>query len=261
MRLLVTGGSGYLGSELVRQAGALGWDVTPTSSRDFDVRDEEAVERAVARLRSEAVVHTAYRQSGPDFWSINVDGAAVVARAASRYGARLIHMSTDVVFGGERGWYTEEDPPSPVTPYGESKAWAELAVAEAHPSALIVRTSLLYGGPTPSEHERLALDAAAGEVDVVFFTDEIRCPAHVADVASALLELVALEISGPLHVAGADAASRCEFARLIAGDGVRCGRSTAAGVRRPLDCTLDSSKARALLRTRLRGVREVLGAR
>ncbi|MEO5576864.1 MAG: SDR family NAD(P)-dependent oxidoreductase, partial [Gaiellaceae bacterium] len=75
------------------------------------------------------------------------------------------------------------------------------------------------------------------------------------DLAQALLELAELDIAGPLHVAGADAVSRAAFAELISRGAVR---SAPAPASRPLDCSLDSSRAQAMLRTRLRGVREVL---
>ena len=79
---------------------------------------------------------------------------------------------------------------------------------------------------------------------------------QVGDLAAALLELAELEVTGPLHVAGADAVSRARFAELIVGAPVR---SEPAPDTRPLDCSLDSSRAQAMIRTRLRGVREVLG--
>ncbi len=79
---------------------------------------------------------------------------------------------------------------------------------------------------------------------------------HVTDLAQALLELAELDLHGPLHVAGADDVSRAELAELIRGGPVR---SAPAPESRPLNCSLDSSRATALLRTRLRGVREVLG--
>ena len=122
----------------------------------------------------------------------------------------------------------------------------------AHPEALLVRTSLIYGGPglDPSKHELAAVDDANA-----FYTDEIRSPVQVGDLAAALLELAALELTGPLHVAGSDDLSRADFAELIAG---RAVRRAPAPPGRPLDCSLDSSRARALLRTPLRGARTVL---
>ena len=122
-----------------------------------------------------------------------------------------------------------------------------------HPAPLLVRTSLIVGGPghEPSKHELAAHDPAA-----TFYDDEIRSPVQVGDLAAALLELAALDVSGPLHVAGADDVSRAELAELVAGHPVRRAPAPAG---RPLDCSLDSSRARSLLRTELRGVRTVFG--
>jgi dTDP-4-dehydrorhamnose reductase len=148
-----------------------------------------------------------------------------------------------------------------VIPYGEAKLAAERAVLEADAGALVVRTSLLYGKREPGQHERLVLDALDGRADVAFFTDEIRCPTHVGDLAAALLELVSGDLRGPLHVVGPDAVSRHEFACAVARahgrdpGGLRT--ATSAGSGRPLNCALDASRARSLLRTRLRGLREL----
>jgi dTDP-4-dehydrorhamnose reductase len=251
MRLFVTGLGGYLGRAIAAiepEAGGI------AGRHSVDIRDAAAVGAALDAARPEAVIHTAYVQDGPEARSINVDGSAVVARASRERGLRLVHVSTDVVFSGQLGRpLREDDPVDPVTDYGRTKADAESAVLAEYPDAVIVRTSLIYGGAEPSRHELVALDPA-----MTFYEDEIRSPVAAPDLAAALLELAARrEISGPLHVAGSDAVSRLEFARLVAPDPAAVkGAPRPAG--RPGDLRLDCSKARALLTTRLRGAREVL---
>ncbi|HUH15329.1 MAG TPA: sugar nucleotide-binding protein [Gaiellaceae bacterium] len=239
--LYITGRTGYLGSELARLSpGAHGERV--------EIRDAAAVQALLERLRPRTVIHTAYRQEERD---VNVTGSENVARAVAAVGARLVHLSTDVVFDGRKGSpYVEEDRPAPVTDYGRWKTEAEERVRAAHPVALIVRTSLIYGGAEPSKHELSARDPS-----LTFFTNELRSVVQVTDLARALLELAELDVSGPLHVAGAEAVSRADFAELVAGAPVRRAPAPAG---RPLDCSLDSSRAQAMIRTRLRGVREVL---
>jgi dTDP-4-dehydrorhamnose reductase len=279
--LLVTGGTGHLGSELVRQARGTPLAATWHESEPqrgaggpaghagvewlrLDVREDDAVRRLFERVRPRAVIHTAYRQ---DSRATTFDGALAVAAAAQAAGARLVHLSTDLVFDGEKGSpYVEADEPSPVGGYGRAKADAERGVLDAHPQALVVRTSLIVGGVRPSRPERDAIAAAEGRSPMRFFRDELRSPVHVSDLAAALLELVDLDEAGILHAGGADGLDRFELARLCATvhglDPAAIESSTIAesGMRRARDCRLASDRARALLRTELRGAREALAA-
>jgi dTDP-4-dehydrorhamnose reductase len=202
-RLLITGGSGYLGRALAARAQP-DWDVTATRLTQpgqgpvLDVRDAAAVGRLIERLRPDVIVHTAYHQSGEQMADVNVAGANNVARAAGAVGARLVHLSTDLVFDGgrERGGYSEDDAASPITAYGRSKLAGERAVLAAEPDALIVRTSLIYGGDPPGAHEGMVLEALDGRRDVAFFSDEMRCPIVADDLAEALLDLARQPVSG-----------------------------------------------------------------
>ena len=250
-RLFITGLAGLLGGELAARAVAGGWDVTGSVFRRpsampsvaLDIRDEDAVRAALRG--ADVVVHTAYRQ---DDESVTVDGAGIVARCTP---GRLIHLSTDVIFSGTLGRpLREDDVADPVTDYGRWKARAEELVLRLRPDALAVRTSLMYRGDGSTRHEQLARDPSMS-----FYSDELRSPVQVGDLASAILELASLDVAGPLHVAGADGLSRLDFARLIGGPSVRGGPRPPD---RPGDCRLDSSRAQVLLQTRLRGVREVL---
>lgn len=272
-KLLVTGASGFLGSALVTWARAAGWDVAGTvlstppapSLVPVDIRDAAAVDAVVRAAAPDVVIHTAYVQHGEAAMAVNAAGAAHVAAAAHAVGARLIHVSSDAIFAGDGDRpLVEEDPAAPVTEYGATKAAAEPLVLAAHPDALLARTSLLLGGPghAPSNHERLALAAARGEQDVSFFTDEVRSPVQVDDLAAALLELAATTVTGPLHLGGADPVSRLDLARLVV-EAARLDAGTLRGAPappgRPRFCALDSGRAAALLTTRLRGAREIYG--
>lgn len=276
-RLFITGGTGYLGSVLVNRALARGWQVAASYFRQcppfasdalwipMDVCDEMEVQEVFTAFDPTVVIHTAYCQEGPYLWDITAQGSQHVATAAADCSASLIHLSSDVIFDGESNRpYTETDIPTPITPYGCAKVDAERFVSMTLPSATIVRTSLIYGFVPIDRHTRFILDIADGNHHAALFADEYRCPIFVNDLASALLELVEQPAPGILHIAGADTLSRHQFGQLLAEAHGRdpsrlIARSSAESpTPRPRNCALACSRAQTLLRTPLRGVREVL---
>ena len=207
----MTGGTGFLGRHLVSGPATEGLEVIAPGSTALDLRVRDAVMTAVREWKPSAIIHTAYRRG--DRPSI-VDASQHVAEAAAAVGARLVHVSSDALFAGRTEVYTEIDPPSPVHDYGRDKADAEQVVATADPSAVIVRTSLIYGTDHLSDHEQAVRDALFGDSVMKFFTDEVRSPVLAGDLAAALVDLTRTrEITGVLHLGGPDALSRAELAR------------------------------------------------
>jgi dTDP-4-dehydrorhamnose reductase len=285
MKILVTGAAGFLGRHLCQRAIAMGHTVVGTyrsaaASIRFvewvpaDVTDATAVDALIEAARPDAIVHTATKVAGSSdsvaaetSWITNAVAPVHVARASTRRGIRLVHISSDAVHRGRDEPYSDSVPPDPIYSYGAAKAAAELGVATIAPQAVIVRVPPIMsdGGDHDrlADRERLMLDLASARADGVLFTDEIRCPIAVDDLAAACLELAGNEITGLLNVAGADVMSRYEMGRLLVAkhggdpDALPAGTHDSARATRPGRVVLDAARARAVLSTRLRGLREV----
>lgn len=272
MKILIVGGSGFLGAELVRQAVAAGhttaatYATRPGSTRAvawhaLDLRDPGTVEAVVAEVSPRVVVNAS---SGKADWKVTAEGPVRLAMAAAKSGSPLVHVSSDAVFSGAaRAPYDESCLPDPITPYGAAKAAAETGVLLVHPDAVVARTSLIIGDGQ-SEHERAVHELATGTRAGVLFTDDIRCPVHVSDLAAALLEVASGDATGIHHLGGSQALSRHELGILIARrDGLDESRlptglradSTLPGA---LDVRLDSSATQRKLNTTLRGGHQFL---
>ncbi|XMN04807.1 SDR family oxidoreductase [Streptomyces griseobrunneus] len=208
MTLLVVGGSGFLGTELIRQAVSAGHNAVATYAnrrgdsssvpwKKLDLRDVLRIDALLAQLRPLVVVNAS---SGGADWKATAQGPIHLAMAAAKYGARLVHVSSDAVFSGiGKTHYDESSLPDPLTPYGAAKAAAETGILAVLPGAVVARTSLIIGHGR-SEHERLVHDLASGAHDGVLFTDDCRCPVHVSDLGSALLELASSSVAGVHHL-------------------------------------------------------------
>jgi len=221
MRVLITGGAGLVAGHLVRTAPAgsqlhVTWrtssPVDGPAAHQVDLCDTQAVGALCEGIQPDVVVHTAYSQSSE---SDVVDATRAVAAAAAACGARLVHLSSDMVFGGEGAPYDEDAVPDPLNYYGRWKLRAEQLAAEHVSSALITRTSLVVSGD-PLDHQArwLGQALAAGE-SVTLFDDEYRTPVQAGDLAGAIWDLVAEGASGVVHLAGPERLSRAQI-------GVRC---------------------------------------
>ncbi len=235
-RILITGGSGFLGSNIapplaLKHRLFLGCFRTPLSSLrqpavSFDITDSAAVVGLIDRVRPDIVVHAA-AMTKPDECErhpgearrLIVGGTRHVARACRESGSRLVHISTDLVFDGKRGLYTEEDPAAGISVYARAKIDAEREALDQAPGSTVLRIALLFGRGTERNpgHVGLTLDSWRRGQALVFYTDQYRTPLfapHLADVIEALLARPAF--GGIVHVGGAERVSRFEFASLLA---------------------------------------------
>jgi dTDP-4-dehydrorhamnose reductase len=272
MRLLLTGASGHLGSyvlpeslrrddEVVAWSGRRQGELFGCPLRPVDLAAPDAVASAFGDARPEAVLHTAALASVSDCHRnpqraerVNTNGSAILAELADRAKIPLVHVSTDMVFDGERAPYREEDAVAPVSVYGRTKAEAERAVLE-YPRNTVVRLPLLFG-PTrtgrPSFFDQQLLALKQGQ-RISLFHDEWRTPLSLLVAARALLVLVASAPYGLLHVGGPERLSRLEMGQRLAAflEGETGGieavsrTSVAAAEPRQADLSLDSSRWRS----------------
>jgi dTDP-4-dehydrorhamnose reductase len=268
-RIFITGGSGFLGSILANILSAK-YDVSaaylnsqqPKSGAplQFDIRDAEQVTRAVAAARPDFVIHTAaltkpdYCETRPEETrAVNVTGTTNIVNASSRFSAKLIHVSTDLVFDGKKGSYSEDDAVRGLNEYSRSKIDAEHAVLSGSPGAVVLRLSIVYG-PRHAAHpgflDEMLMHWQKGQ-PMGFFTDQYRNPTFAPQVADAIEKIIARpDVAGIFHLGGAERLSRYEFATMVArivGAPVELvGRASMfdhhGPAERPQDCSLISEK-------------------
>ena len=234
MRVLVTGAAGFLGGHVAAAALKRGWKVTATYRQSkklpaglegcfMDLQDEESIREAVAAAKPQAVIHAAAMARPDDCaaapqlcQAINVEGTQILASAAQDAGAKMVFVSTDLVYDGKAAPYQETTAVTrPLGVYGKSKVDAEEAcMAETQASACLARTVLMYGTPVSggvSLLQALIRSLRQGET-VKAFSDQIRCPIAVTDLAEALLRCAERDIKGAIHLAGPESLSRLAFA-------------------------------------------------
>lgn len=266
MRALVTGASGYLGMTLLERVPdgieAIGASYRRSSDHHCDITDPAAVDALMTAVKPDVVIHCAAislvgqcTRNPEQAFAVNADGAGYVAQAAAHIDARLIAISTDYVFDGEAGNYSEVDEPNPINAYGRSKVAGEQAVTSVHPEALIVRTTMMAGRDRADRFpfSSYVIDRAERGETLDLYIEEIRSFVPVTTMADATWELTGSETTGILHVAATQGASRVEFAEaLLDRMGIQAAIvESASPPGRAHDLSLDVTKAQSELKTPL----------
>jgi dTDP-4-dehydrorhamnose reductase len=233
MRAAVVGGSGQIGGWLLRVLSRRGHDGVGTYASvaypglaHLDAADLARAASWVRGQRPDVVFYPAgftwvdgCERDPAKARAANLDQPLNLARASAEVGARFVYFSTDYVFDGRNGPYTEASPTNPLSAYGRAKRDAELALADAlGDRVLTVRTSWVFGPERQGKNfaYQVVRSLAAGK-PLVCPSDQVSSPGYAPDVAAAVVALVEQERSGLVHVVGPEVLGRVTFARSIAG--------------------------------------------
>jgi dTDP-4-dehydrorhamnose reductase len=276
--VLVVGASGLVGAHLatafetVAPVARTVLTQTGSGGERFDLRDEEAARRLVERNDPEVVVCAAAipnvercQLEPAQTRVVNVTGTLALADAARAAGATFVFLSSEYVFDGEAGPYSEDAPVSPINEYGRQKVAVETALAERGDDWIVARVSCVYGHEVRRKNFLYQLhDAARAGRDVKVPSDQVGTPTEAANAAVVIRELWTAGERGIFHVAGSERMIRSEYA-LVAADElgldpavVRPTPTAELGLAapRPRGAGLLVDRATSLAPTRLLGVRE-----
>jgi dTDP-4-dehydrorhamnose reductase len=233
-RFLITGASGLLGLTFCMQASRQ-HQVTgivhthPVRDTQFeviqaDLCDFDLLAKMVEQTRPEVIIHTAAManvdlcETQPELARcVNASLPGHLAKITRNTGIRLVHISTDAVFDGKRGQYTEQDLPAPLGVYARTKLEAEEAVLATNPDALVARVN--FYGWSLSGQRSLAewfFNNLSNGMPVKGFTDVLFCPLLVNDLVEILVNMSILELKGIYHVVSSECISKYAFGLEIA---------------------------------------------
>jgi dTDP-4-dehydrorhamnose reductase len=228
MKVLITGSNGQLGTDLCQAL--KGFDVIPLTHVDLDITDMPSVKRVFRQNNPDVIINTAAYvrvddcEDNPDTaYLVNALGARNMAVLAQEVGAKLVHISSDYVFGGDnsivRVPFTEFDKPAPINVYGKSKLAGEDFVRHLCHKHFIIRGSGLFGVAGSSGkggnfvETMIRLAKERPELRVV--NDQIFSPTYTKDLANKIVELISTEYYGVFHITNSGACSWNEFASEI----------------------------------------------
>ncbi len=272
-KLLVTGASGLLGNWVVAEA-KNDYEVTPTdiiepshpNTVKADIVKSDEIRQLFKRIGPDVVIHTA-SETNVDrcetererAWKINVDGTRNLADASSETGAKMLYVSTDYVFDGEKSLYCEDDTPNPIDFYGLTKLEGERQALKRCKNLAVLRTSVLYGKhPTKQDFATWVINKIKQGQEITVVDDHFNTPTLAENLAQMALEITERDLQGIFHTSGCERISRYDFARKIANafsldsaliKPIRMNELKAWTAKRPKDSSLSTAKVQQTLET------------
>ncbi|MGZ7119345.1 MAG: dTDP-4-dehydrorhamnose reductase [Methanobacterium sp.] len=226
--IFVTGGSGLLGSKFTRDY--FNYDIIRTFNANpenkcisLDITDEKDTLDKIRSANPDLVIHSAAltnvdycEDHRREAFEINVKGTQNIVKACEKVGSKLIYVSTDFVFDGEKGMYEERDKTNPLGYYALTKLQGEESVQNSVLDYAITRVSVLYGWHRRSNFVTWVIDDlnAGNEINVV--TDQYNSPTLADNVTEAIIKIFEKDKEGIYHTSGSERINRFDFAKNIA---------------------------------------------
>ncbi|VVB92213.1 GDP-L-fucose synthase [uncultured archaeon] len=280
MRIFIAGGSGFIGNILLdyfskehETHGSFYANPAPGLTY-FDMADRENVKKTITRLKPDVIIHPAFNsnveyceENPKETWHMNVEGSKNVIEAARDIGSKFVFFSSDYVFDGSNGPYSEEDAPNPINEYGKQKLAVENIINDYLSDHLIIRTTVVYGWEIAGKNFciRLIKNLKENKSMKVPF-DQIGSPTYALNMVQAVKDLVETDKRGIYHVVGSDLMDRYTFARNVAevfelDECFLIPVSTSElrqKARRPLHAGMKNDKVQKEISTKLMGVKDGL---
>ncbi|MDP2684202.1 MAG: dTDP-4-dehydrorhamnose reductase [bacterium] len=224
--VLITGGGGQLGNAIRQVFFDFGKDLVFFDKSGLDITNKEEVFKIFDKYKPNIIINCAAynnveqaEESIVEAYETNAFGPYLLAKTANEFGAIIVHISTDYVFGGDKDSFAESDCPSPVNVYGASKLAGEQLVRLANENSFIIRTSWLFGknkNGSEKNFVKTMLEKIKDNKQIKVVEDQIGSPTYASDLAKKIYELLVSGAKpGIYHITNSGHCSWYEFAKKI----------------------------------------------
>jgi len=280
--VFITGSSGLLGNKLTEIA-KRNYEVVPLyntrklhpNSLKLDITNQKLVLSLFSKFKPNTIIHTASETNvdkcethKEHAWKVNTEGTKNIALACKKTNTKLIYISSDYVFDGEKGLYTEKDKPNPINYYGVTKFEGENQVVQHCKNYSILRTSVLYGWhPWKQNFATWIINQLKQNKEITVVEDHYNTPTLADNLAKITIEVVQKDLQGLYHASGSERISRYQFAKQIAKafnldfnliKPIKMNQLTAWIAKRPKDSSLNTDKIQKQLKTKPLNITEGL---